>query len=92
MLLLLLLLHTHFLMHCYHIITKIDANPAKYANSMDWGGATVRLLRSWGFNAVSEYASRYVQATNTLSGDRVQIPMTPHLQPAYYALRRQEWV
>ena len=59
---------------------------------MDWGEATVRLLRSWGFNAVSEYASRYVQATNTLSGDRVQIPMTPHLQPAYYALRRQEWV
>ena len=63
----------------------------KYANSLDWGEATVRALRGWGFNAVSEYASRYVAATNALSGDRVRIPMTPHVQPAYYAVRRQQW-
>ena len=73
----------------YHA-SRVDAG-AKYQNSMDWGEATVRLLRSWGFNAVSEYASRYAEATNRLSGDRVRIPMTPHVQPAYYAVRRQEW-
>ena len=63
----------------------------KYATSMDLGEATVRALRGWGFNAVSEYANRYVAATNALSGDRVRIPMTPHVQPAYYAVRQKQW-